>query len=119
MTPILDALPGSREEMYTSRHVQARNCIERCFGLLKTRWRCLLKDRVLHYHPCVASKITLACCVLHNIALKAQLPAPSDAPSVHNDGNDYYSAPTSSNINSQTELIQGRAMLNHLISRLS
>ncbi|KAJ8720629.1 hypothetical protein PYW08_006094 [Mythimna loreyi] len=74
MTPILNAVQGSREERYTERHVQARNCIERCFGLLKARWRCLLKDRVLHYHPHVASNIIMACCVLHNIALKAGLP---------------------------------------------
>ncbi|CAG5045205.1 unnamed protein product, partial [Parnassius apollo] len=78
MTPILNAPQGSREELYTTRHVQARTCIERCFGLLKTRWRCLLRDRVLHYHPTVASKITLACCVLHNISVHVHLPAPSD-----------------------------------------
>ncbi|XP_045506495.1 putative nuclease HARBI1 [Colias croceus] len=42
MTPILNAIPGSVEDTYTQRHVQARNCIECCFGLLKSRWRCLL-----------------------------------------------------------------------------
>ncbi|CAG4984828.1 unnamed protein product [Parnassius apollo] len=39
MTPILNAVPGSVEDTYTQRHVQARNCIERCFGLLKSHWR--------------------------------------------------------------------------------
>ncbi|CAG4992911.1 unnamed protein product [Colias eurytheme] len=47
----LNAIPGSVEDTYTQRHVQARNCIERCFGLLKSRWRCLLRHRTLHYHP--------------------------------------------------------------------
>ncbi|CAH2090586.1 unnamed protein product [Euphydryas editha] len=123
MTPILNALPGSQEEIYTSRHVQARNCIERCYGLLKSRWRCLLKDRTLHYHPYVASKISLACCVLHNIAVKAQLPVPSDVSIAidNNDGiDDATSQPSLSNTydDSQTELIRGRAMLNHLLSRI-
>ncbi|CAG4959027.1 unnamed protein product [Colias eurytheme] len=72
MTPILNAAPGSRDEVYTTRHVQARNCIERCFGLLKARWRCLLKHRTLHYEPHIVS----ACCVLHNIAVQARLPQP-------------------------------------------
>lgn len=121
MTPVLNAAPGSREELYTSRHVQARNCIERCYGLLKSRWRCLLKDRVLHYHPYVASKITLACCVLHNMAVKARLPTPSISPGTNNDGSDDYtttSQANTSNADNQTDLIRGRAMLNHLISRL-
>lgn len=32
-------------------------------------YRCLLKDRVLHYRPKTASKIILACAVLHNLAI--------------------------------------------------
>ncbi|CAK1597621.1 unnamed protein product [Parnassius mnemosyne] len=120
MTPILNAPHGSREELYTTRHVQARTCIERCFGLLKTRWRCLLRDRVLHYHPNVASKITLACCVLHNISLHAHLPAPSDIPVTTVDDNDDSSTQTtqSTTTENRNELIRGRAMLNYLISRL-
>ncbi|CAK1591151.1 unnamed protein product [Parnassius mnemosyne] len=120
MTPILNAPHGSREKLYTTRHVQARTCIERCFGLLKTRWRCLLRDRVLHYHPNVASKITLACCVLHNISLHAHLPAPSDIPVTTVDHNDDSSTQTtqSTTTENRNELIRGRAMLNYLISRL-
>lgn len=119
MTPILNAAHGSREEHYTQKHVQARNCIERCFGLLKTRWRCLLRDRVLHYHPHVASKITMACCVLHNIALKAGLPPPQPLPDTHEDGDAItMPASTSTTVDSQNEIIQGRAMLSCLLNRL-
>ena len=43
----------------------ARVTIERAFGVLKGRWRCLLKrlDNNLENIP----DIILACCVLHNI----------------------------------------------------
>ncbi|XP_050551680.1 putative nuclease HARBI1 [Spodoptera frugiperda] len=75
MTPILNAVLGSVEDTYTQRHVQARDCIERCFGLLKSLWRCLLRHRTLHYHPMVAGKI--ACWGLHNMALEANLSPPS------------------------------------------
>lgn len=67
MTPIPDALPGTPEERYTSRHISARNVIERAFGVLKNRFRCLLKHRVLHYSHEMAGRITYACVVLHNI----------------------------------------------------
>lgn len=118
MTPILDADPGSAEERYTKKHVQARNCIERCFGLLKSRWRCLLKDRVLHYKPYVASKIIIACAVLHNIAIEARLPAPSQAATMDEDE----ALPIGPDINTsatggQYELMRGRAVRSGLVDR--
>lgn len=118
MTPILNAAPGSREEVYTTRHIQARNCIERCFGLLKARWRCLLKHRTLHYHPHVASKIVLACCVLHNIALQARLPPPVDVVAEPRDDGDDEAPVGLSSASSQDELMHGRAILNCLVNRL-
>lgn len=44
---------------------QARSAVERAFGLLKTRWRCLYKklEQNLENIPMVI----IACCVLHNI----------------------------------------------------
>ncbi|XP_037296239.1 putative nuclease HARBI1 isoform X1 [Manduca sexta] len=69
MTPIVDAPVGSPEEYYTKMHCHARNTVERTIGVLKNRWRCLLRHRVLHYHPDVVSKIINACCVLHNICI--------------------------------------------------
>lgn len=76
MTPILNAEPNSPEAYYTTKHVQARNVIERTIGVLKARFRCLLVHRVLHYQPHVAGSIANACVILHNICNAANLPVP-------------------------------------------
>ncbi|XP_060810170.1 putative nuclease HARBI1 [Amyelois transitella] len=74
MTPVSDSEPDTPEDNYQNMHLTARNTVERCIGVLKGRFRCLLGDRKLHYSPTVAAKITNACCVLHNIANRHNLP---------------------------------------------
>lgn len=74
LTPVVDTEPESAERYYTELHCRVRNTVERCIGVLKSRWRCLLVDRKLHYHPTTAGFITNACVVLHNIANAARLP---------------------------------------------
>lgn len=76
MTPIANTEPNTAERYYTDLHCRVRNTVERCIGVLKARWRCLLIDRKLHYHPTMAGYITNACVVLHNIANSARLPVP-------------------------------------------
>ncbi|XP_046392800.1 putative nuclease HARBI1 [Ischnura elegans] len=78
LTPLPNALPGTPEFSYTEAHCKTRSVVERLFGILKARWRCLLRDRVLHYQPAQASKIILTCAVLHNINLFHQIPLPED-----------------------------------------
>lgn len=76
MTPVDNAIEDSPEGRYNSLQKRARSTIERTFGVLKGRWRCLLSARELHYCPATAGQIILACCVLHNICVRAGIEAP-------------------------------------------
>lgn len=73
MTPILNVAPGSPQELYNNAHAAARNCIERCFGVLKGKFRCLLGERTLRYSPEKVGTIVVACAVLHNICTAGRL----------------------------------------------
>ncbi|KAK7922333.1 hypothetical protein WMY93_009235 [Mugilogobius chulae] len=70
MTPFI--APGTRGELaYNRKHTQARCVIERTFGLLKMRFRCLDKSGgILNYTPQKVAAFFVACCVLHNIAIR-------------------------------------------------
>lgn len=57
MTPKLNQPAGSPSALYTECHVRARCSVERTIGILKGRWRCLRKERALHYAPEFAGKI--------------------------------------------------------------
>ena len=74
LTPIRDAGDGTPEGNYNRHHMKTRSLIERVNGLLKMRFRCLLKHRVLHYNPPTASKIINTCCALHNMCIDNNLP---------------------------------------------
>lgn len=52
-------------------HARTRNVIERAFGLLKARWRILL--RRIDTKLSTTVHIIAACCILHNICVKAGL----------------------------------------------
>ncbi|KAK5639252.1 hypothetical protein RI129_011744 [Pyrocoelia pectoralis] len=74
LTPIQNAAAGSAEENYNMHQTRARATIERCNGVLKMRFRCLLKHRVLHYTPEKCSKIINACVILHNMCIANNVP---------------------------------------------
>ncbi|GBP95427.1 Putative nuclease HARBI1 [Eumeta japonica] len=50
-TPVANVRANTPEERYNKAFKCARANIERCNGILKMRFRCLLKHRVLHYAP--------------------------------------------------------------------
>ncbi|KAJ1154865.1 hypothetical protein NDU88_007608 [Pleurodeles waltl] len=63
------------EERYNEAHGRKRRIIEKTFGLLKARFRCLhLTGGALCYSPKKVCQITVACCMLHNLALRCQVP---------------------------------------------
>lgn len=69
MTPFRNPEAGTPEERFNAMFTSIRSTIERCNGLLKARFRCLLQHRTLHYAPTKAVKIIKACCILHNICI--------------------------------------------------
>ncbi|KAJ1122037.1 hypothetical protein NDU88_000543 [Pleurodeles waltl] len=63
------------EERYNEAHGRTRRIIERTFGLLKARFRCLhMTGGSLFYSPKKMCQIIVACCMLHNLALQQQVP---------------------------------------------
>ncbi|KAJ8971949.1 hypothetical protein NQ314_000466 [Rhamnusium bicolor] len=69
-----EPVPNSPEYRYNTAHKSTRSIIERCNGVLKMWFRCLLKHRVLHYAPQMACKIINACIVLHNLCIENRMP---------------------------------------------
>ncbi|XP_029835952.2 putative nuclease HARBI1 [Ixodes scapularis] len=70
---------------FNKAHSSMRSVVERCIGLLKSRFRCLQRHRALYYHPTTATAIITACAVLNNICLASMEPEPepdadSDSP---------------------------------------
>ncbi|KAJ1148670.1 hypothetical protein NDU88_001498 [Pleurodeles waltl] len=74
LTPVRN--PRTRaEERYNEAHGRTRRVIEHTFGLLKARFRCLHMTGVsLYYSPKKVCQIIVACCMLHNLALRRQVP---------------------------------------------
>ncbi|KAJ1178359.1 hypothetical protein NDU88_003605 [Pleurodeles waltl] len=74
LTPVRN--PRTRaEERYNEVHGRTRRVIERTFGLLKARSRCLhMTGGSLFYSPKKVCQIIVACCMLHNLALRQQVP---------------------------------------------
>ncbi|XP_067143463.1 uncharacterized protein [Centruroides vittatus] len=75
LTPVGN--PSTAAELnYNAAHKKARNTIERCFGVLKQRFRCLdLKSAGgLQYVLEKSAKIVMACAILHNICVAFNIP---------------------------------------------
>ncbi|XP_053556039.1 putative nuclease HARBI1 [Bombina bombina] len=69
-TPVLNPRTPAQVR-YNEAHTSTRCVIERTFGVLKSRFRCLdLSGGVLLYKPKKVSLIFLICCMLHNLALR-------------------------------------------------
>lgn len=112
MTPLREPVQAGAEQRFQNTFKMARSTIERCNGVLKARFRCLLHDRTLHYHPAKAAKLIIACAVLHNmcvtrrvpdIGLDIELEGVMDAPAPHE------------NIENNEDLQRARALQRNVI----
>ncbi|KAH6935481.1 hypothetical protein HPB50_006181 [Hyalomma asiaticum] len=75
LTPVPgNPAPGTPEAEYNKEHTSMRNVVERCIGVLKSRFRCLQSYQTLLYKPDRAAGIVSACAARHNIALEAGEP---------------------------------------------
>ena len=73
LTPIVHP-QDEAERAYNHAHTHTRVCIERAFGVLKIRFRCLHKSGgELTYSPVKCCKIIVACMVLHNMCMEANI----------------------------------------------
>lgn len=74
LTPFLDPRTP-QEQRYNSAHCTTRNTVERAFGVLKSRFRCIHKTGgSLQFAPEKCIKIIECCLRLHNKAIDARIP---------------------------------------------
>nr|XP_037279891.1 putative nuclease HARBI1 [Rhipicephalus microplus] len=72
LVPVPGSHPGNTSEgRFNKEHASMRNVVERCIGVLKSKFRCLQHFRTMLYNPDRAGRIIYACAALHNIALDA------------------------------------------------
>ncbi|XP_052900977.1 putative nuclease HARBI1 [Anopheles moucheti] len=72
--PFANALPGSQEAEFNTKHAQARVVIEKTIGMLKAKFRCLNGERQLRYSPTKVVRMVNVCCALHNICILNRIP---------------------------------------------
>ncbi|KAK0141582.1 putative nuclease HARBI1 [Merluccius polli] len=77
MTPILH--PATEpDERYSRAQRKTRSVVERCIGVVKSRFRCIDRSGgVLQYIPERACKIITCAFILHNICIMYRLPIPN------------------------------------------
>ncbi|CAH1997553.1 unnamed protein product [Acanthoscelides obtectus] len=122
LTPILATRANTPEAHYNSIHINTRNVVERGFGIWKARFRCLRKDRVLHYSHDTSGMIIYACAVLHNICriYNAEQEYEDNGDSHDNtDQTTDSSHPDDAAIPSNDFLTEGRFIRQQLVNQLS
>ncbi|XP_053560764.1 putative nuclease HARBI1 [Bombina bombina] len=74
--------PQTRSQVrFNEAHRSTRGIIERTFGILKMRFRCLDRSGgAMQYAPEKVAKSILVCCILHNIAIKRGCPLEDEDP---------------------------------------
>jgi hypothetical protein len=65
---LCDASPWNQEELFNLCHAQARNVVERIFGVIKKRWDIL--TRAPHFDMAIQARIPAGLAALHNFIMK-------------------------------------------------
>lgn len=124
MTPVArHPGPETPEGKYNTAHTAMRSVVERCIGLLKSRFRCLQRYRTLQYEPHKASDIVAACCALHNLCLLEPpcndgASSSSSSDDEGDDMDDSAEAPSSSS-SANFLLLRGREVQRRIVARFS
>lgn len=72
MTPVGETDSESKDA-YNRAHKKTRHKVECAIGVLKSRFRCLLQERVLCYTPKKCGDIINTCVMLNNIMVRARI----------------------------------------------
>lgn len=113
MTPVLHPATEA-EQRYTRAQCKTRSVVERCIGVVKSRFRCIdMSGGVLQYSPERVCKIIGCAFILHNLCLTYRVPLPNIPPDDHDqeeeDGLNH--PPCQSGIQVRQDLIQRRFTL--------
>ncbi|XP_069128985.1 putative nuclease HARBI1 [Argopecten irradians] len=108
LTPV--AIPASKsDEMYNKSNMKTRNVVERSFGLLKSRFRCLHKSTgCIMFSPAKTCKVVYVCFILHNLCIDNAVDPPE---------NEIDPEPEPENIQYHGHLDDGRDVRAHLIQQ--
>ena len=111
MTPVLN--PSTRKEQrYNGAHIKTRNVVERSFGVLKARFRCIdTSAGTLLYAPLQCCRIVIAVVVLHNLCIDNRLPLPGHGNDFPDNGHierPVYNGPLNDGTRVRERLINGR-----------
>ena len=60
---------SQQQEHFNQELCSIRQIVERCIGLLKVRFRCILGERKLRYNPTKVGRIIYSCATLHNFLI--------------------------------------------------
>lgn len=114
MVPVPNARTPA-ELYYNQIHSKTRNKVERCIGVLKNRFRCLIYEQKLRYSHLKASRIINSCAVLHNYLCSRHVDDDDDGHNLpDNDHNENNNIDNSNRIYRQ----QGQVVRDELIDRL-
>ena len=107
------------ERLYNIKHKRARNIIEKCFGLLKQRFRMLGESggKIL-YDPPTTTRLIIAASVLHNICILCGVPFDQEE---ENDDdcsdNDYDDSDDNDDIDDTVPSLQARLLRDEIALR--